>query len=349
MFMKKIIHNTIYSLACLAGVFFLAGCDTDIESVDINEPGIKNQNAALYADYLANLRAYKQSHHKVVFGWLDNSEKLPASQGQTITAVPDSLDYLVLTSPHDLTRQELEMMISLREEKGTKTLYEVSFAKIKASYDEAKEAFLGDKANEGKIFTSFKDFLVNSVQEQLISNDQYGFDGLVMAFESKYKQYLIDAEKQEVEALENIFLGIAKDWKQRHTNKMLVLAGKPQNVEDQSVLALASYLIVPCQASTNASDVAYIVNKAAGEGVPTDKFVPWVTTTSLDETDLRTGYWAAAVPAVLGAAKWVATSHEAYQVAGLAIDNLGNNYYNVSFTYPHVRTAISIINPTVKK
>lgn len=349
MFMKKIIYNTIYSLMCLAGIFFLGSCDTDIESIDINEPGIQNQNAELYADYLANLRAYKQANHKAVFGWFDNSEKLPASQGQTIAAVPDSLDYLVLTSPHNLTRQELEMMASLREQKGTKKLYEVSFVKIKNSYDEAKEAFLSNKENEGKTFTSFKNFLVDNVQEQLLSNDQFNFDGVVMSFESKFKQYLTDAEKQEVVALENIFLGIAKDWKLRHADKTLVLAGKPQNVEDQSVFELAAYLIIPCQASTNASDMAYAINKAAAEGVPTDKFVPWVTTTSLDETDLRTGYWGAAVPAVLGAAKWVAASHKAYQIAGLAIDNLGNDYYSVNFTYPRVRTAISIINPTVKE
>ncbi len=346
--MKHFIQNTTYSLVCLLAVFFLSSCDTDIEPVDINESGINSQNSELYSNYLTNLKAYKQTKHQVVFGWFDNSEKIPASQGQTLLAVPDSLDYLVLTNPSDLTRQELLMMANLRETKGIKILYEISFEKLKTLYAEKKEAFLAVAENAGLNYTAFNNFLVDSVQSQLILCDQYNFDGVVMTYEGKYRQYLTDAEKLDLISQENIFIGIAKDWKTRHENKMLVLAGKPQNVTDQTIFDVASYLIIPCQSATAEGGVAYAVNKAAVAGVPTDKLVPWVTTTSLDATDLKTGYWGNDVKAVIGAARWVAEEHDSYQIAGLAIDNMNNDYYYVKFTYPNVRTAISIINPTVK-
>ena len=87
--MKHIIKYIASSFACAAALFAMTACDTDVESVTINEPGINNQNAALYESYLANLRAYKQGKHKIAIGWFDNSHLVPNSQGQQMKAVPD--------------------------------------------------------------------------------------------------------------------------------------------------------------------------------------------------------------------------------------------------------------------
>ena len=160
--------------------------------------------------------------------------------------------------------------------------------------------------------------------------------------------YLDEEEKNEAIGLENDFIGIAKDWKERHSDKMLVLAGKPQNIVDQTIFGMASYIVIPCDDATTDSGVTFNVNMAAVQGVPSDKFVPFVSACSLDAADMKTGYWANSVSAMLGAARWVATAHTSFSVAGLAIDNVNNDYYHANFTYPNVRKAISIINPTVK-
>lgn len=86
-------------MACIAATAFVASCDTDVESIDINNPGVDNQNPGLYQDYLSHLRNYKKGPHKVAMGWFDNSDKAPNSQGKHIHSVPDSLDYIVLTNP----------------------------------------------------------------------------------------------------------------------------------------------------------------------------------------------------------------------------------------------------------
>lgn len=347
--MKHIMNKVVFSAACLATALLMASCDTDIEAVEINQSGINTQNPELYANYLSNLKKYKGSAHKTVFGWFDNSAKTPASQGQNIHAVPDSLDYLVLTTPGNLNAREMKEMTDLRENKGTKILYEISFETLKAQYDEELMTFKEAEENKGKTFRSFNDYLVDSVQHQLSFCETYQYDGVVMTFEGKQKLYLSEQEKIEVIGLENDFIGIAKDWKERHADKMLVLAGKPQNIIDQTVFELAAYIIVPCQSATTQSGMAYIMNKASADGVPTNKLLPWVTTTTLDESDTKTGYWTNGLKAVEGAAKWAVSEHEAYQIAGLAIDNIHTDYYHANQVYPTVRKAISIINPTVKK
>lgn len=344
---KQTIMNLItkylgHATLALSLTGLLASCDTDVESLDIAEPGIEEQNPELYAQYLANLKAYKQSSHRVAIGWFDNSEKQPVSQGQHIHAVPDSLDYVVLTSPANLTSTELAEIEQLRSEKGTRVVYEISFEDLQLEYDALSED------NAGTL-PSLNEFLVDSVQARLALCDRYGLDGVVMAYNGKEKMYQDDDTRTELIGLENDFLGMARDWAERHTDKQLLLMGKPQNVEDQTVFSLARYIILPCQSETSASGLTYVATKAAADGVPSDKLVPLVTTTSLDATDTKTGYWGDKASAVLGAARWAAADHQGFTAAGLAIDNMARDYYNPTFTYPNVRTAITIINPTAKQ
>lgn len=160
--MKHIIKYIASSFACAAALFAMTACDTDVESVTINEPGINNQNAALYESYLANLRAYKQGKHKIAIGWFDNSHLVPNSQGQQMKAVPDSLDYLVLTAPNSINEESLKSMDYLRNVKGTKVLYAINFETIRTDYLAKAKAFAEDKKNEGKTFKVFNDFLIRT-------------------------------------------------------------------------------------------------------------------------------------------------------------------------------------------
>jgi len=94
--MKNKMKNIFIAVFCLAGITCFSACDdwTEIENVDINTPGMQEQNPAAYAKYLQNLIAYKSSDHKVVYAWFDNSEKTPFSRGQHISDTPDSLDVI---------------------------------------------------------------------------------------------------------------------------------------------------------------------------------------------------------------------------------------------------------------
>lgn len=178
--------------------------------------------------------------------------------------------------------------------------------------------------------------------------DKYNYDGVIMGFNAKLTHYLNDQEKAEAIALENVFLGISKDWKARHPKKELIMMGRPQHVADKSLLEQARYLIIPSQDEKSVSGVDYLVRKAAVEGVPTDKFIIMANNKSIDETDTKTGYWGKTL-AMYGIAKFIAADHTGYTCAGMGLLNANVDYYNASFTYPNLRKVISTINPTVKE
>ena len=326
----------------------MSSCDTDVEPVDINQPGIERQNPELYQRYLASIRAYKASNHKMMMVWFDNSQAVPFTQAQHINAIPDSVDYVVLTQPSMMTKQLLQETDEVRNQKGMKVVFQISCDDIKAAYEAQKKAFIAKNENAGKKFRDFNGFLVDSVNTQLHLVDKYNYDGVIMGFNAKLTSYLNDQEKAEAIALENVFLGISKDWKARHPNKELIMMGRPQHVADKSLLEQARYLIIPSQDEKSVSGVDYLVRKAAVEGVPTDKFIIMANNKSIDETDTKTGYWGKTL-AMHGIAKFVAADHIGYTCAGMGLLNANVDYYNASFTYPNLRKVISTINPTVKE
>ena len=326
----------------------MSSCDTDVEPVDINQPGIEHQNPELYQRYLASIRAYKASNHKMMMVWFDNSQAVPFTQAQHINAIPDSVDYVVLTQPSMMTKQLLQETDEVRNQKGMKVVFQISCDDIKAAYEAQKKAFIAKNENAGKKFRDFNGFLVDSVNIQLHLVDKYNYDGVIMGFNAKLTSYLNDQEKAEAIALENVFLGISKDWKARHPNKELIMMGRPQHVADKSLLEQARYLIIPSQDEKSVSGVDYLIRKAAVEGVPTDKFIIMANNKSIDQTDTKTGYWGKTL-AMHGIAKFVAADHIGYTCAGMGLLNANVDYYNASFTYPNLRKVISTINPTVKE
>ena len=116
--MNKIIKHRLLSVACLASALAFTSCDTDVESLDINQPGIAQQNPQIYNAYLANIKAYKQNSHKLMLVGFNNSEKLPFTQGQHINAVPDSADYVILSNPEAVNEREIKEMSEIREKKA---------------------------------------------------------------------------------------------------------------------------------------------------------------------------------------------------------------------------------------
>lgn len=345
--MKHIIKSLTFSTLCAASLF-LCSCDTDVEPVDINQPGIEQQNAELYQNYLTKLKAYKASRHKIMMAWFDNGQAVPFSQGQHINAVPDSVDYVVLTKPELLTPQMTQEIEEVRSRKGMKVVFQISCDDLKAGYEAEKKAFEADPANAKKSFKDFKNFLVDSLNTQLKLVDNYNYDGVIMGFNAKLTHYLTEKEKAEAVALENLFLGITRDWAERHKNKELIIMGRPQHVADKTLLEQARYIIIPTQAERSVYGVDYLVRKALAEGVPSDKFIVLVNNKSADETDTKTGYWGK-TQAMFGMAKFVASDHVGYACAGMGLLNANVDYYNASFTYPNLRRVISTINPTVKE
>lgn len=343
-------QSLIYKVLALAGVILSSvACDTDVESLKIHEPRIESQNEHLYKAYLQDLKSYKNEVHKVAIAYLDNSRTISHTQAHRIEAMPDSLDYLILTSPTNISTMDAKEIEENRGKKGIKTLYAIDFESIKLVHDLRVQEFEADEANAGKAYTpSLNDFLVDSVAKSLEWCNKYGYDGIVMAYDGKNKLYMSSAERQTYTSYEQIFIGMTLDWSARNPSKELLLQGHPQHIFSQEVFERAKYIILDLRRTTAKTEAAMQVAQAKAEQVPSDKFVPLLSTFSLDKADDKTGYWGAK-SAILEAARWSAEYNAHYSLAGLAVYNIGNDYYQPDFTFGTVREAISIINPSIKK
>ncbi|WP_421918776.1 glycoside hydrolase family 18 [Marinifilum sp.] len=354
--MRKTYINKI--ALCLISVITLClgACSdwTEIESVDINQPSISETNPALYEEYLQNLRDYKSSVHKCLIVEFDNSEKQPFSRSQHINVVPDSVDYISLKYPANLSEWELNEIDSCRMNKGTKFLFTIRFDAIKLQYEQKvieREAIV-DALEEGEEepmeLPSFFSYMVDSLNTTIGLVNEYEYDGICFGYKGKSIRHMTEKELVEYSGYHNAFIGILKDWKSRNTGKELLFEGKPQNLLDKTFLEDCKHIIIPCNTVGNASKIDYNLFLANVDGVPNNRFVVSVETTSLDETDIKTGYWADGSIAINGAAQWVASEHQGFQSSGLSILNVANDYFSEERLYNHTRSAINIMNPSLK-
>lgn len=378
--MRKIIENNI---SCLSGavasamtLFLFAGCSewTEPESVKINVPTLESQNPELYAQYLQSLRDYRSSEHKVMVTKYDNKATAPVGQAEHLNALPDSVDYVILMNPDELSDAVVSEMSEIREEKGTMTLYTVSYDTIEDEYaaylDEWNAAHVPEGGEtgtpEGESETgedtpsepqeqpeNFADFLGDRTDRLLSLTDKYGYDGINVAYTGIFPGSLQDEAKSELLAHQTVFFDKIKAWQSSHTDKLMFFEGMPINIlYDLSFLNDCRYIIVDAIDAVNKEELTMNVYMTVTTGVPTDRMVIGVTTPSLtDPTDDR-GLFSAtdasgeAVRAVSGAAEWVCEQSGSFVRAGICVENAQNDYYNITKSYKYIREAIQTMNPS---
>ena len=352
---KNNIKRAHWMLVLLTTLIFTACSEwTEIESVTINESDIAKQNPELYAEYLENLREYKESEHKITIAWFDNSNKTPLSRAHHIEVIPDSIDIVSIQYPVDPAQHELDEMEKVRNNKGTKFVYDMNFESIKLIY-ETMVAELEEKASKDENAIpaetpTFIEFLVDTVNIILPLAETYNYDGVIVGYKGKNTLYMTEAEKAQYSAYEKAFIGIALDWQERNSDKMILFEGLPQNVLNKILLEKCKYIIIPSSDAGNGSKLNYNILTSVVVGVPDDRFIVSVETVTLDKEDVKTGYWADGITrSVIGAAQWIASKHTGYNVAGLGIKNVNNDYFNIARIYPNTRDAISLMNPSPKK
>ena len=109
---------------------------TETEAIENTVYKPWEQDPALWADYTAALRAYKQSEHYLSYARLHNSPAKAASEQDFMRCLPDSLDIVTLTNADNFSTYDAEDMAMMRE-KGTKVLYQVDYAGRKAEFADA--------------------------------------------------------------------------------------------------------------------------------------------------------------------------------------------------------------------
>ena len=335
-------------------IFLLLSCSdwTEMESLDMEQPNIAEQNPQLYETYIKGLKDFKNSDHKVTYVWFDNSEKTPFSRAHHIVDLPDSIDYISLMSPENLADWELAEMDEIRKEKNTKVIFTMNFDEMKLNFDNMVADLMDQEYEEDEErpeTPDFINFLVDSVTHTLSLVKEYNYDGISLAYKGKSIIHMTDKEKLVHKGYEKAFIGIAEDWKDRNQDKMIVYEGYPQNLLNKDILESCEHIILPLTFADSKQVLNYEFISAKVDNIPLDRFVIAATTASLEQADQKTGYWMDGSRALQGTAEWASAPQSGVDIAGIAIYHVSNDYFNSDKTYRYSRNAINTINPSPKK
>lgn len=318
----------------------VSSCDwTDPEPVDVKYDQISEANPDAYQKYLENLRAYRANGHKKVYAWFANKTSFN-SQAHHVSAVPDSIDVLVLTAPHAVSQSALDEMNAKRSDTGMQMAYVIDFASIRKAWDLKKEL----ETPEAPV-AEWGDFLADSLKTAMGYFNNGGFDRLIAAYDGKDVSVASEADKAAERTNQEAFLGAFASWKSSHNDKGFDFIGVPANVLDKALLEKAGVIFLSESANaTNVNEYDYIISRNSVAGVPTDRFGVVTALPVLDETQASVGYWGDAYSS-WQTARW---ARGAEGVKAMGMTNLADDYYHPTFIYPVCRQAIQILNPAAR-
>ena len=357
--MKRVYKYISSAVAVVALAVSLTACDdwTEPKSIDLDYGTTETADPVAYAKYLSNLRAYRAKPHKKVYAWFDNADKAIGSQGDRITALPDSIDVIVLTSPESITNQMVEEIAKVQAEKGMEVLISVGFNEIKAEYTalceelaEQRIAFESNPDNAGLdipaelLNPTFSEYAAGAFSKKL-AYVSLGVDGIMTGFDGKSTLHLTPAQLAEYNAQANTYLGVIADFYGRNKGVKMDFIGKPQNITDYPVLA--DFRMLFLSDSPEAQDAnMYTLYYARVQGLVDDAKLGMVADYRAIDTneDGKTGFFSDGSLAVDGLATWTA----AHNVGAAGVRNVQNDYYVSNGKYEAIRRFIQTINPAAK-
>ncbi len=325
----------IYGMMALVAAGSLTSCDWDEpEAVGNHFGNISEVNPPAYAEYLKNLRAYRENGHKKVYAWFDNKESF-SSQADHVATVPDSIDVLVLNHPEVMTQGVLDEINAKRSDTGMQTAYVISHPAIRKSWELAKE--LGSETP----WAAYRD---SELKKQLAYFDEGGFDRIICVYEGRDTSTSTEAELKEYAEDQAAFLNPFKAWAKNNIDKSYDYQGIPANVKDTEFLAGAGTIFLSeTLEATNLSEMKFIMLRNSSAGADVKKFAVMTSLPVLDPTKADLGYWGTDYSSWL-TARWARTA----EVSAIGLINLSDDYYNPDFIYPVCRGAIQILNPAAK-
>lgn len=379
--MKRNIKKFLLPAVAVAALCFAACSDwTETESLDINYPTLEEQNPELYKQYLQALRDYKAGDHKIVFVSMNNTTAAPAQRNEHLTTMPDSVDFICLMNPANLHPTLAGEFAKVRE-KGTRVIYNIDYNAIEKLWEKVLEEEEADKPGEPtdpdtpeatqdgggeggddggltpeqELELRFLEFCKQQTVSQLNLCAEYGYDGVQVNYTGRAPQAMQDEEKALYAARQEAFFSNVEAWQEAYPAKVLVFQGNPQNLVNNSVLAICDYIVIPALSALSTDEMSFAVLMAAVEGVPTDRFVIGVTVPSIVDLSNENGYFSGyeadgktRVRATKGAAQWAVNAVPNYTKLGISVADAQYDYFNLTLVYKNIREAIDIMNPAPK-
>ena len=348
-------------------VAFLSGCSkwTEPKSIKFEYLTLEQKNPELFQAYMESLREYRDSDHKVVIAKFDNSSSTPSGRAEHINCVPDSVDYVVLVNPSEVSDQLLADMEDLQVNKKTEVFGQISISDILESYKLYKEQWMenhsDDPAAEGDVeveeMLSYDAFISQQMPLLMEPFKKYPFDGINIIYYGQNPENLTEEKAEVAKTEQQAFFSPIMEWVNAKEGRKYFIEGTPQYLLLEDDLASkAEFILVPAQSAQVLSEFTHVVNKVLSEkNVPSDKIVVVVTTIDLNDPTIKNGHFSdvhsdgSSMTAIEGAAFWSVSTYKNITPRGIAIDHAQNDYFNLKMVYSETRSAISIMNPSPLK
>lgn len=326
--MKK---ELIHILTVLAGAAMLFACEkqTTPEPVRIQYPD--KQSPILRDDaYYARLRAYKQTDHKLAFGWYGSWTGIGASEQSRLRSAPDSMDIISIWSQwHSLSPEQLEDKAYVQQIKGTKVVFCIS------AKDMPEEFKVDGQITEEGIVAYAKAWGKDSM-------DKYQYDGMDIDFETA-----VDHQGPMNKNPEN-FKRFAEELSKyigpkSGTGRLFLIDGNidsdwlPANIGE-----LCDYAVSQAYNCTGASNLRSRTQSAAGRGWRPEQIIFTENFESLWQNGGTSyNHNGESIPSLLGMAYFALEETS----AGFGSYHMEYEYGNSSMPYKYIRQAIQIANP----
>lgn len=342
-----------HGILALTAALVLSSCADWIEpkSVDLNVPTLENQNPELYAAYIRNLNDYKASDHKVTFVTFDNPTQVPNTQALHMTALPDSIDYVSLNNPDNLTPFVTQDMTDVRT-KGTKVIYDVNFPTFLKEWD------LLSRDNASLTLEDALNYIEARTVETLSLCDKWGYDGITFTYIGQSPGGLPLADFTVYVALQTKFMDLISAWRQTHPNKKFSFIGNPQNlvrddagVDNVAILWECDYVILSTETAKSEDELTTTALWAVDIGSPGDRFVFRQYMYDLDDADRVNGYFNTRdgknekLPSIPVTATWMNKPSSGFVRHGMMILGVQLDYFQYTPIWKITRQAIATMNP----
>lgn len=359
--MKTILKNKKLFVGLIMSALLLPACNdwTDPESLTLHTPSFEEQNPELYEAYLKDLCNYKAGDHNVMFVSFNNPLTHPVNRSEHLTVLPDSIDFVSLNNPDQLSGDIQNEMVEIRR-KGTRIVYTIDYAGFEKDWTAIVKNSDGSLTEEDAL-----QYLGERTDEMLALCDRYNYDGVIVDYTGRSMVSLPEKELAEYNARQKNFLDRIGVWIDSHKGKTLAFYGNAQYLfpEYMSILSKCDYIILKTLSSTGEGDLsvkAYMAVQAGKDAaaelggsenlVPTDRFVACVETPRPEDKEQAFGYWdtetgGSKMLATYGAAKWVASPSVDFERKGLFVQNAHNDYFDNNPVYRNIRESIQIMNP----
>ena len=330
--MKMIQFNKIIKLSvaltAVAASAFAVSCSkwTEPESIDF-ETGIVEPSQ----EYLAALREYKKSEHKVSMLMIDLPATQPINRNQHIVAMPDSADYIcVRNAVNGIFPALVEEIAQVRKDKGTEVLCEVNYTTVFEQWTAIEDAKENEPAGTEEEYVKF---VSEKVAAQLECCDKYGFGGIIVTMNNNSLGFHAKGQKEFFSAIET--------WRTSHSNHVIIAKGNIGRFVDKNILDYADLVVIPVGDAYSVEMFSSEVSTSfIGLDKGKDKVVVEVAVPNeenpQDADDIKEYQ-----PIV--AAKWVNMSDSEFTRKGILISNVQQDYL-ISGAYLVSRKAISLLN-----